>query len=308
MTGPNVCWVRPLAGREDLNQFSVSSCDGETWHPESLVHGARSIVAADRPAVKVALARLTADLWLQGRLSLGRLSTDAAMPDNPGRPAQPRLLPPREMPRRSSHGQRGRIALLHSIAHIELNAIDMTWDLIGRFAHNALPRAFFDDWVLVGSEEAHHFALLTQRLAELGASYGDLPAHDGLWQAAHATGESLIARVAVVPLVLEARGLDVSPSIIAKLEAANDTSSARILNIIYRDEKRHVAFGAKWFRHFCMRAGLQPEPTFHQLVRRHFRGPVKPPFNDRARAEAGLTPGFYKPLAAMVAAAPGGTL
>jgi uncharacterized ferritin-like protein (DUF455 family) len=203
------------------------------------------------------------------------------------------------MPRRSVHGESGRIALLHSLAHIELNAVDMTWDLIGRFAREPLPRSFFDDWVAVGLEEAGHFELVSNRLADLGAAYGDLPAHDGLWQAAQATGESLVARIAVVPLVLEARGLDVSPAMIDALEGANDMESATVLKVIYRDELRHVAYGAKWFRFLAERLGEAPEPLFHTLVRRYFRGPVKPPFNDRARAEAGLTPGFYKPLVAI---------
>ncbi len=203
------------------------------------------------------------------------------------------------MPRRSSHGARGRIALLHSLAHIELNAVDMTWDLVGRFAREPMPRSFFDDWVGVGHEEAEHFALVSRRLAELGAGYGDLPAHDGLWQAAQATGHSLIARIAIVPLVLEARGLDVSPAMITSLEAAGDQASAAVLGVIYRDEMRHVAHGAKWFRFLAERDGQAPEPLFQSLVRQNFRGPIKPPFNDRARAEAGLTPGFYKPLVAV---------
>jgi uncharacterized ferritin-like protein (DUF455 family) len=200
------------------------------------------------------------------------------------------------MPKRSTDGERGRVALLHSLAHIELNAVDMTWDLIGRFAHEPMPRSYYDDWVRVGVEEARHFRMLSNRLREMGAAYGDLPAHDGLWQAAQATGDSLIARIAVVPLVLEARGLDVSPGLIERLQQAGDEASAACIGVIYRDEKGHVAFGAKWFRFLCEREGLAPEPTFHALVRRHFRGPVKPPFNDRARSEAGLTPGFYKPL------------
>jgi len=203
------------------------------------------------------------------------------------------------MPRRSSHGTRGRIALLHSLAHIELNAVDMTWDLIGRFAYEPLPRSFFDDWVGVGLEEAEHFTLVSRRLCELDAAYGDLPAHDGLWQAAQATGHSLVARIAVVPLVLEARGLDVSPALIASLEAAGDQSSAEVLEVIYRDELQHVACGAKWFRFLAAREGRAPEPFFHSLVRQNFRGPIKPPFNDRARSEAGLTQGFYKPLVAV---------
>jgi uncharacterized ferritin-like protein (DUF455 family) len=170
---------------------------------------------------------------------------------------------------------------------------------VGRFVRSPVPTAFFDDWVQVGLEEAKHFELIDKRLHALGASYGDLPAHDGLWQAAQATKDSLLARVAIVPLVLEARGLDVGPAMQANLEEAGDAASAAILAIIYRDEKRHVTFGAKWFRFLCERERLPLEATFHTLVRQHFRGPIKPPFNDKARSEAGLTPGFYKPLSAL---------
>lgn len=267
--------------------------------PKSLAAGARAIVLAKDPFEKVRLARLTADLWRARTLSLGLLSSGEAMPERPGRPDRPELKPPRDMPRRTVHGERGRIALLHSLAHIELNAVDMTWDLVGRFAGEPMPVSFFDDWVGVGHEEAEHFALVARRLADMGAAYGDLPAHDGLWQAAQATGHSLIARIAVVPLVLEARGLDVSPAMIESLEEAGDTDSAAVLGVIYRDEKRHVACGARWFRFLAERLGEAPEPLFHAIVRRNFRGPIKPPFNDRARAEAGLTPGFYKPLVAV---------
>lgn len=246
----------------------------------------------------MSLAYDTAKAWFGRQLSIGHVS-GAAMPDRPGRPDRPILLPPRQMPRRAAGGDKGRIALLHALAHIELNAVDMTWDLVGRFAHALMPQSFFDNWVQVGLEEAKHFDLLARRLETLGARYGDLPAHDGLWQAAQATGHDLLARLAVVPLVLEARGLDVTPNLIDSLGAAGDAQSADILAIIYRDEKRHVAFGAKWFRYLCEKEGLQPEPTFHALVRENFRGPVKPPFNDKARSEAGLTPGFYRPLAAV---------
>ena len=267
--------------------------------PATLAASARAIVSAPDPAEKVRLAKLVAKAWFGGRLSLGAVSDRMEMPHRPGRPAKPDLLPPREMPKRTTGGLKGRIALLHSLAHIELSAVDMTWDLIGRFVRAPVPTGFFDDWVQVGLEEAKHFELLAKRLAALGAAYGDHPAHDGLWQAAQATQGSLLARVAIVPLVLEARGLDVGPAMIANLESSGDQASADVLAIIYRDEKRHVAFGAKWFRFLCDRENLPPEPTFHTLVRKHFRGPIKPPFNDKARAEAGLTPGFYKPLSAL---------
>ena len=188
--------------------------------------------------------------------------------------------------------------MLHALAHIELNAIDLTWDLIGRFCTEDLPRSFFDDFVRIGREEAAHFSLLQGRLEALGSNYGALPAHDGLWEAAHETSGSLLARMAIIPLVFEARGLDVTPAMIEKTQKAGDQSTADILGVIYRDEKFHVTAGAKWFRFLCDRQKLAPEQTFHDLVRRHFRGPLKPPFNERARTTSGLTPGFYRPLAA----------
>jgi uncharacterized ferritin-like protein (DUF455 family) len=267
--------------------------------PATLVAGARAIVATAGLDHKMRLAHITAKAWFAGNLPIGPVSDPHGMPDRPGRPPRPELLPPRQMPRRSPGGDKGRFALLHSLAHIELSAVDMTWDLVGRFAHADVPPAFFDNWVQVGLEEAKHLGLLLDRLVDLGGAYGDLPAHDGLWQAAAATGHDLLARIAIVPLVLEARGLDVGPPMQASLERAGDARSAAILAIIFRDEKRHVAFGAKWFRYLCERANLPPEPTFHRLVRANFRGPIKPPFNDKARSEAGLTPGFYKPLSAL---------
>ena len=268
-------------------------------HPCSLLEYALQIVECSDLGTKVELAKKAAQAWHHRKLSLGVRSTQLKMPERPGRPEKPKLLAPKEMPKRSAAGEKGRIALLHSLAHIELNAIDMTWDLIGRFGWAKMPITFFDNWVRVGVEEAKHFELLSKRLIALGAAYGDLPAHDGLWQTAQDTGEDLLARIAIVPLVLEARGLDVTPSMIKKMEAHNDHESAKILSIIYRDEKYHVAFGCKWFRYLCEREGKIPEQAFHKLVRKHFKGHIKPPFNDKARSEAGLTPGFYKPLSAL---------
>ena len=265
-----------------------------------LVAAARAIVSTADLGEKVRLSQATAKAWFAGTLAFGHLSDPHGMPDRPGRPPKPELLLPRHMPKRTAQGSlKGRIALLHALAHIELNAVDMTWDLVGRFAHANVPRPFFDNWVQVGLEEAKHFDLLARHLITLGAAYGDLPAHDGLWQSAQATAGNLLARVAIVPLVLEARGLDVTPAMITNLRLAGDEAAAGIVEIIYRDEKRHVAFGVKWFRFLCERERLAPEPTFHDLVRRHFRGSVRPPFNDKARAEAGLSPGFYKPLSAL---------
>jgi uncharacterized ferritin-like protein (DUF455 family) len=189
------------------------------------------------------------------------------------------------------------VALMHALAHIELNAIDLAWDLIARFASENPPRAFFNDWVAVADEEATHHNLLAERLATLGAAYGDLPAHDGLWEAAAVTANDFLARLAVVPLVLEARGLDVTPAMIGRLERAGDAASASVLRRIYEDEIAHVAAGRRWFEWACARDRVSPVETYHDRVRRYFKGALKAPFNEAARSRAGLPPAFYAPLA-----------
>ena len=267
--------------------------------PASLIEYSHAIVSTSDLEQKIALSKEAAQLWHKRKLGLGIKSRIQEMPERPGRPEKPELLSPKEMPKRSARGTKSKIALLHSLAHIELNAIDMTWDLIGRFGWARMPSTFFDNWVRVGVEEAKHFDLLRRHLKFLGTHYGALPAHDGLWQAAQDTGNDLLARIAIVPLVLEARGLDVNPAMIKKMTDSGDEKSASILTIIYNDEKNHVAFGYKWFRYLCEKEGRVPETTFHRLVRKHFKGNLKPPFNDKARSEAGLTPGFYKPLTAL---------
>lgn len=202
------------------------------------------------------------------------------------------------MPKRRAGGEReSRVALLHALAHIELNAIDLAWDLIARFARENPPRVFFDDWVAVADEEATHHGLLAARLAALGGAYGDLPAHDGLWEAATVTASDLLARLAVVPLVLEARGLDVTPAMIGRLDRAGDHESTAVLRRIYEDEIAHVAAGRRWFEWACARDGLSPVETYHDRVRRYFKGTLKPPFNEEARSRAGLSAAFYVPLA-----------
>jgi len=202
------------------------------------------------------------------------------------------------MPRRRlGGGVKGRVALLHALAHIELNAIDLAWDIVARFAGEDLPRGFYDDWVRVAEEEAKHHDLLARRLAALEASYGDLPAHDGLWQAATETAHDLLARLAVVPLVLEARGLDVTPAMIERLRTAGDADSAAVLQVIYDEEIGHVAAGKRWFDFLCARRGLDPVSAWQDLVRRHFKGRLKPPFNERGRSAAGFSAAYYAPLA-----------
>jgi uncharacterized ferritin-like protein (DUF455 family) len=261
----------------------------------TLRQGATAAIMATDVDVKTELAQRTATLWQQRRLSL-RSPLDPSIPDRPGRPAKPDLVPPTQMKKRSLHSNHGRIALLHAIAHIELNAVDLALDIVARFATEKVPHSFFDGWMQVAFEESKHFRMVRERLRALGGDYGDLPAHDGLWQAAHATKNDLTARLAVVPLILEARGLDVTPSLQEKMRETGDMESAAVLDVIYNDEKGHVAIGAKWFRFLCARQSRDPARTFHELVRANFRGPLKAPFNDIARAEAGLTPSFYRSL------------
>ncbi|HEV2078274.1 MAG TPA: ferritin-like domain-containing protein, partial [Allosphingosinicella sp.] len=186
---------------------------------------------------------------------------------------------------------------LHTLAHIEFGAINLAFDMAGRFGA-AFGRSFVDDWLSVGADEAMHFALLDRRLKALGSGYGELPAHDGLWEAAEETAHDVLARLAVVPMVLEARGLDVTPATVERFEAAGERRSAAILTRIYRDEIRHVAAGTKWFRAACESLEFEPVSHWRGLIARHFRGALKPPFNDSARDEAGLSREFYSGVAA----------
>ena len=260
--------------------------------PLALSKAATEILQNDGASEKAEATRATASAWRTGEIDI---IGNTMPPDRPARPARPELKRPGDMPRRrSGKSDSTRIALLHAIAHIELNAIDLAWDIVARFAGEDLPRAFFDDWVKVADEEAKHFTLLNDRLSALGASYGDLPAHDGLWEAAEATAHDLLARLAVVPLVLEARGLDVTPTMIARMDRFGDHETAAILRIIYEDEIGHVAIGMRWFEHECERRSVAPEPTWRALVAEHFKGALKPPFNDDARARAGMGRSFYE--------------
>ena len=219
-------------------------------------------------------------------------------PERPARPAKPALLPPRSVPRRRiTAGTAGRVALLHAIAHIELNAIDLALDMACRFVEQSLPKDFYSDWLGVADDESRHFLMLNDRLAQMGAAYGDLPAHDGLWQAADATKDDLLARLAIAPLVLEARGLDVTPAMIEKLTNVGDPDSAAALGIIMTDEVGHVAVGKRWFDYVCGLGRLDPVSSWHRLVTTYFHGDLKPPFNIAARRAAKFSAAFYGPLA-----------
>ena len=245
------------------------------------------------PRAKAQAARDAAARWLSREIeAVGR----GDPPERPARPARPELQPPGAMPRRRiGPDVAGRVALLHAVAHIELNAIDLAFDIVARFGDAGLPVAFFDDWITVGDDEARHFLMLADRLVELGAAYGDLPAHDGLWQAATATADDLMCRLAVVPMVLEARGLDVTPGMIEKFDAAGDDRSADILRVIHEEEIGHVASGRRWFEHLCAERGCAPHETWRAIVEARFKGGLKPPFNEASRERAGFPAAYYAP-------------
>ena len=260
----------------------------------SLGEAARAVLLTPDPHDKRRAARGLARAWRQGLLAH---RCDTPMPDQPARPAAPELLPPNRMPKRGRGGsERGRIALLHALAHIEFVAIDLAVDLVGRFG-DQFPRQFVDDWIGVAADEAMHFALLDRRLRQLGSQYGALPAHAGLWESAESTADDVLARLAIVPMVLEARGLDVTPSTVERFRAVGDETSAKILSRIYNDEIRHVTAGTVWFRRKCDEMGFNVVETWHARVKSRFRGSLKPPFNDSARHDAGLTQEFYAVIA-----------
>lgn len=251
---------------------------------------------------KTALSRRFAAEWQAARAEgqTPEIGT-ASPPDQPARPATPELLDPRDVPRRKPGSPEGRRAIVHAVAHIELNAVDLHWDIIARFSDTKLPIGFFDDWVRAADEESKHFNLMADCLELMDSHYGALPAHAGMWRAAEDTACDLMGRLAVVPMVLEARGLDVTPSMIATFKKAKSDPAAaqtiEALRVIYAEEVHHVAYGSKWFHFLCGRHDTDPKEAFHALVQRYFHGPLKPPFNEEKRAEAGLPPDFYWPLA-----------
>jgi uncharacterized ferritin-like protein (DUF455 family) len=204
----------------------------------------------------------------------------------PGRPPRPLLVDPAHVPRRSPFTVEGRSALLHAVAHIEFNAIDLALDAAWRYG--GLPQAYYLDWLRVAAEEAHHFILLQAHLATLGHAYGDFPAHDGLWTMARRTADDLVARMALVPRTLEARGLDATPPMQARLARAGDLRAVEILEVILRDEVGHVAVGNHWYRHACAQRGLDPLAHYAVLAARHGAPRLKGPFNLEARARAGF--------------------
>ncbi len=254
-------------------------------HSGNLFQCAWQCIACADPGAKCALTDLAHRALQSGGLDFDSPEEPRAIAA-PGRPARPRLVPPRALPRRRLGSLEGRVSLLHALAHIEFNAINLAWDAVYRF--RSMPEQFYTDWAQVAFEEAHHFRLLSARLQELGSAYGSLDAHDGLWEMARKTAHDALVRMALVPRVLEARGLDVTPGIMERLERAGDHASVAVLEVILRDEIGHVRIGTHWFRHLCEARGLMPETTFARLLEEYMKGQVKQPFYHEARAQAGF--------------------
>lgn len=257
---------------------------------------ARAVLKADTVETKLAAADRLANAAASGfGIDVTAQGEDVA---RPGRPGQPLLVPPKSLTRRSLLKVEGRAALLHAIAHIEFNAIDLACDAAQRFPD--MPAGFYTDWISVAADEARHFRLLQDRLAGMGYAYGDFAAHDGLWEMALRTRDDCLARMALVPRVLEARGLDVTPGMIAKFEQAGDGGSAAVLEIILREEVGHVAIGTRWFNFCCRARGCDPETTFLDLLQDVGRGALRGPYNAEARRIAGFTPVEMHGITALV--------
>ncbi|UOR16023.1 ferritin-like domain-containing protein [Qipengyuania aquimaris] len=260
----------------------------------SVSRAIRDVLLTGDKTAKVFATRKLARDWRMGRLEF---TFDCPMPERPEWPDELELRLPRDMPRRGKGGSdKGRIALWHALAHIEFVAIDLALDMAGRFGES-MGQVFVSDFLSVAADEAMHFALLERKLDSLDSHYGALPAHDGLWSAAQDTAHDVAARLAIVPMVLEARGLDVTPATLERVRAQGDENGAKILQRILDDEIRHVAYGAKHFRAVCAERGENPPETWRNLVKTHFSGGLKPPFNDSARSAAGLSRDFYAGIA-----------
>lgn len=262
----------------------------------NLFHAARQCLVEPDPDSKCRLAWALRDDWVAGRLT-----ADGAvdLPDvmEAGRPERPELVEARALPKRGLGTLEGRAALLHAVTHIEFNAINLACDAVYRF--RGMPAAYYGDWLAVAAEEAQHFGLLRDRLGELGWRYGDFPAHNGLWDMARKTSHDPLARMALVPRVLEARGLDVTPGMMERLRRAGDDRSADALVVILREEVGHVAAGTRWFRYLCDQRGLDPETTFFELLEGYLRGELRCPLHREARREAGFTDSELDRLEAM---------
>ncbi len=253
--------------------------------PIGLHSGAHAALTSSCIVDKLARTNALYAAWRAGKLTWDEM-TPVLPICRPGRPERPLLVPPNQVARRQLSTLDGRVALVHSIAHIEFNAVNLALDAVYRF--HGMPEAYYGDWLKVAAEEACHFTLLAGRLAELGASYGDVSAHNGLWEMAVKTGHDVLVRMALVPRILEARGLDVTPGIQKRLRQCGDTVTADLLDIILCDEIGHVAIGNHWYRQLCEQRGLEPVDTFRHLYREYGAPMISQDLNRDARRRAGF--------------------
>jgi uncharacterized ferritin-like protein (DUF455 family) len=253
---------------------------------ESLFQSARECLLSDVVDEKLQLTELTADAWMAGKLALeGWTPSDSIT--QAGHPQRPELVHPSQLPRRSLGSEQGRLALIHAIAHIEFNAINLAWDAVQRFTE--MPRDYYSNWIQVAREEVYHFRLLRERLRAGGVEYGDFPGHNGLWEMAQRTAHDPLIRMALVPRMLEARGLDVTPGIMRRFEAIGDHETVAALEIILREEVGHVQFGSRWFHYLCQQRGWDPEQVYFDLLENFLNGEIRCPLHLEARREAGFS-------------------
>lgn len=252
----------------------------------SLFERAAICLDACDPTQKVALSQALYKDWCAGKLSIDT-SFKANDIADVGRPKKPQLVAPREVSRRSMNTEEGRVVLCHALAHIEFNAINLAMDAVYRF--NNMPKQYYTDWLKVASEEAYHFSLLESYLHNRDATYGDFKAHNGLWEMAQLTAHDVLIRMALVPRVLEARGLDVTPGILKKLAQSKDVEFIEHLKIIHKDEIGHVAIGSYWFKYLCEQRGLNYRNKFKQLIQDYMKGSLRGPFDEIARLQAGFS-------------------
>lgn len=254
-----------------------------------LFQKAHSALLERDPSTKVAATQTLKADWDAGRLDWEQRGTPVEPISEPGRPERPILVSPRDVERRQVSTPEGRAALIHAIVHIEFNAINLALDAVYRF--RGLPREYYGDWAKVAAEEAYHFSLLRDHLHDLGFEYGAFTAHNGLWDMAVKTAHDPLVRMALVPRVLEARGLDAAPALIAKLRSVGDMRAVEILEIIKRDEIDHVRIGNRWYAYLCAQRGVDPVKTFRTLLREYNAPRIRPPVNVEARRRAGFSEG-----------------
>jgi uncharacterized ferritin-like protein (DUF455 family) len=257
---------------------------------------ARQCLRASAIADKLRLTHDLAGDWASGTVDLSGCSLVEPFVQA-GLPPHLRLVHPRQLPRRTLATKEGRAAMIHAVAHIEYNAINLAWDAVYRFRQ--LPEAYYGDWVRVAAEEARHFQMLSDRLEALGYAYGDFPGHHGLWDMARRTAHDPLARMAVVPRALEARGLDVTPGIIRRFREAGDQATCEVLEVILAEEVGHVAIGTRWFHHLCRERAMEPEPTYFEMLDRYMDGGVRGPLHRLARMEAGFSDSELEKLEAI---------